>query len=366
MSTIFERKSKTRTMTAIAAVAAATAAGAFSIQTAAADETDHEAAQACSWEALPIPEGLRTTQVTGMSDDGSVIAYQALPVVQNGPEDWVNFPHLYAGGEATEVRMPGEYPELLDVNSAEVAVGLSYVDSAYVPYVWRDGELDVLPSAGSAQARGINEDGDIVGVDQRRPVLWPADGSGPVELPLPDGAESGTAHDIGYDGTVVGAVYDENGTAKAYTWRPDASGDHVGGELPLPPAADPADHWTGIAWDINGDWASGHFYSPGTGSRAQGIRWNLADGTAEMTELNRQVAVSADGTVAGYHPDTDNAAYQDGDTVVELPGVDSDVDLPRDVAVEISADGSLIAGNLYVRQDADGSYVQNAVIWTCE
>lgn len=368
MSSTVRRRFKARKAFMGAAAGAAVAATtALTVQFASAGETEPETAQACGMETLPIPEGLVSTGVSGMSDDGSVIAYYALPLDQSWPDGLGAFPRLYADGEVTDVPMPGDHPRIRDVNSSGNGTGYSTVEGDDVPYLWSDGALTELAIIEiGARAEGINEHGDVVGsgwsFDGGIPLLWPADGSAPVELPMPEGATSGVAHDIADDGTAIGAVYNENGTATAYLWHPDGSGE----ALPAPEGADPGGF--SIAVDINGDWASGTFFVGGAGTQAMGVRWNLAEGTAERTALDDQIAVSADGTVAGYVPGEPTiAAYQSGETVVELPGVvDPATRTVGDEAREISADGTLIAGDVFIELDDANLAVRNAVVWTCE
>jgi hypothetical protein len=363
-TTVQRRSTWRRALTAGISVAAVSGATVFGVQFASAGEAP-ATAQTCGREALPIPEGLVSTRVSGMSDDGSVIAYYALPLDQSWPDGLGAFPRLYAGGEVTEVDMPGDHPRLYDVNASGEAAGYSVVDGRETPYVWSGGvltELTVIEDSG--RAMGINERGDVVGsswsFEGGIPVMWPADGSGPVELAIPEGSRSGVAHDIGDDGTAVGAVYNENGTATAYLWHPDGTGE----ALPAPEGAEPGEGFS-IAVDVNGDWVSGTFFVPGSGAAATGTRWNLAEGTAEVTELDDQVAVSAEGTVAGYTLGTvTKAAYQEGETVVELPGV-AVPEFGGDTAAEISADGTRIAGDVYIETDDAGLPVTNAVVWTC-
>ncbi|WP_133884132.1 hypothetical protein [Glycomyces sp. NRRL B-16210] len=368
MQTTVKRRTARKLLAAGIAAAAAAGTTVVASQFASAEE-DPATAQTCSREALPIPEGLVSTSVSGMSDDGSVIAYYALPLDQSWPDGLGAFPRLYADGEVTDVPMPGDHPRIHDVNSSGTGTGYSTNTLGRdVPYIWSDGTLAELPVAeDGGRALGINEGGDVVGsgasFDGGIPLLWPADGSGYVELTLPDGAISGSAQDIGDDGTIVGAVYDENGTTSAYTWHPD--GTHAA--LPVPEGADPAESFS-LATDLNGDWASGQYFVPGAGTQPLGVRWNLAEGTAERTALDLEVSVSADGTVAGYVPGTPTlAAYQAGATVVELPGVvDPDARVHGDYAQEISADGTLIAGSVYIETDEADLPVTNAVVWTCE
>lgn len=352
-----------RMIAASAAVAAAGASAAFAVQYAAADEP--EAQQTCVFEALPVPEGLESTRVKGMSDDGSVIAYYAEAADPSDPDAPAPRQFLYAGGETTEVPMLNDYAYIDDVNAEAVGVGWAF-QSGYVPFVWRDGELTELPTENGGQAHAINEHGDIVGSREGEegplPVLWPADGTGPVDLPLPDHADEwGEATAIGDDGTIVGHYVIDDGeylTFTPYVWHPDGTS----AELPVPEGADPADV-TGEVHDLKGEWASGFLTSSDRG--ITGVRWNLTDGTAEWTGLRESVAVTADGTVAGQLNDPRVAAYQTGDTVVELPGA-LDPAEADDRARFISADGSQIAGDVLTAVSEDGAYLYNAGVWTCE
>ncbi|MCD0444835.1 hypothetical protein LO763_14550 [Glycomyces sp. A-F 0318] len=356
MSTTAKRTTKGR-KAFMAATAVAAAAGAITlpVQGAAAAETG--APQACAIETLPIPEGLRFTFVTGMSDDGSVVAYRAYPA-DHGYE---RYPLLYADGEVTEVPIPGEDQQIADVNASGDGAGFTFLDGV-VPYAWRDGALVELAAEDGGEANGINERGDIAGARGQYPqvpVVWPAGGEKPVDLPLPEGAGSGTATDIGEDGTVVGYYEDAEGDFTPYAWDADGTGAH----LPLPDGVDPATAHAYVS-DLNGDWASGYLSAPGLDG--VGVVWNLAEGTAEVTGLGGPVAVSAKGTAAGdAFP---HAAYQDqGGKPVELPGVwDPAENYFGDRADQISADGSVIAGNVYAGEDADGRHVLNAVVWDCD
>src|SRR5690606_21301427 len=91
-----------------------------------------------------------------------------------------------------------------------------------------------LPVAGAAEARAINDAGQIVGTrDSRQPVIWHSADSAPVDLRLPDPGWRGEAIDIDEDGTVVGVVHSDDGrTERGYVWFPDGTGRL----LPDPPA----------------------------------------------------------------------------------------------------------------------------------
>ncbi|MDA1368229.1 hypothetical protein [Glycomyces algeriensis] len=360
-----------RALAAATAVAAVAATTVFTTQFASAAETDVAAAQACTLETLPIPEGLfQSAKVTGMSRDGSVIAYQAEPFDYSDPETGLrHYPLLYAGGEVTEVPMPGEWQEIADVNSKGVGAGFAFVNDVPLPYVWRDGTLTRL-LGGQGFAYGINESGDIVGQVYNKdtgvthPTVWRAGTTNPVRLALPENAQWGAATAIANDGRIIGTITlegDHSGDTKPYIW----SSSGVGRMLPMPAGVSLADA-DAHPMEINGDWVSGTLHAPGVD--APGIRWNLAKGTVEMTGLGQSeetVAIGPDGTVVGHVWNAPTAAYQTGATVYELPGlIDAADNLNYDNAEAISADGTLIAG-WAVSGYEGGREMHQAVTWTC-
>ena len=365
MSRMVLRRFKARkAITATAVVAAVAATTALTAPVVSAAENAPEAVQACAMQILPIPEGYQSTRVTGMSNDGSVIAYRAVSPDPEGPRPKQ---FLYSDGEVSEVPMLRDYTTIQDVNAAGVGVGGGWISPKYVPYVWRDGQMSELPNEEGGWAYAINAKGDIVGSLDRDgtsiPVRWPADGTGPVDLALPEGKERGMATGIGNDGTIVGEVMverDNSGNPKPYMWRADGSGTY----LAMPEGADLADVAVGVT-DIKGDWASGWLVAPGVGYG--GVRWNLAKGTAEVVDLDDWVAVSANGTVASHLRDSPIAAYQSGKTIVELPGLLDPADnTSKDNVVAISADASLLAGDVFIGgYDAEEQPLTNAVTWTC-
>jgi uncharacterized membrane protein len=341
----------------MAATALAAAAGAVALPVQGAAAAEDGARADCAVETLPIPEGLRFTFTTGMSDDGSVVAYRAYPL-DFGDE---RYPLLYAGGEVTEVPIPGTDQQVADVNASGFGAGYGYVDGSVVPYLVEGGKVAELASEDGGEANGVNERGDIVGARGQYPqvpVVWPAGEEQPVDLPLPEGAGSGTATEIGDDGTIVGYYEDAEGDFTPYVW--DADG--TGAPLPLPDGVDPATAHSYVA-DLNGDWASGYLSAPGLDG--VGVVWNLAKGTAKVSDLGGAVAVSAEGTAAGdAFP---YAGYQvQGEKVVELPGVsDPEANWFGDQADQISADGSVIAGSVFAGEDESGMHLLNAVVWDC-
>ncbi|WP_155830417.1 hypothetical protein [Glycomyces tenuis] len=353
MSTTVQRHSKPCRALAAAAVLLAAGAGALPAQAASANGTD-AAELSCELETLPIPDGLLFTFTTGMSDDGSVIAYRAYPL----DFGFERYTMLYSGGKVTEVPIPGEDQALNDVNSGGEAAASTWLGDGSVPYAWRGGKAAELPNTGGGEANGINEHGDIVGQSGSQPVLWPAGSEEAVELELPEKAVWGTATDIGDDGTIVGYFSIENGDFKPYAWNSDGTGS----ELPWPEGVEPGTAHSYVS-DLNGQWASGYLDTPE--HPGAGIRWNLAEGTAEVLEIEGPAAVAADGTAAGsLFPD---AAVQTREGVVALPGVSDPADnYFGDQADSISSDGSIVAGSVYVGEDATGMHTLNAVRWTCE
>ncbi|GAB2566676.1 hypothetical protein [Kribbella endophytica] len=329
-----------------------------------AAEADAATQQACAMARLPIPTGYHSTKVTGMSDDGSVIAYRA---VSRGPDGPKPKQLLYSGGKVTEVPMLRDYGTLRDVNAAGVGVGGTFISPKYVPYVWRDGKMSELPTPEGGEAFAINAKGDIVGSRDRGdttvPVVWRAGGNGPVDLALPTGMARGIATQISKDGTIVGEVMaerDNSGKPKPYMWRPDGTRAY----LAMPKGVVRADASVGVT-DIKGNWASGWLSAPSVGYG--GVRWNIANGTANVVPLGDWVAVSANGVVASHRRDSPIAAYRSGTTIVDLPGLIDPADNTfRDNVVAISANASLLAGDVFIGEyDADEQPYTNAVTWTC-
>lgn len=338
------------------ALLAAAAAAVVPLQAAhAAPAGDDE----CVLQELPMPKGLYFSIVTGMSEDGSVIAYRAYPAGLTSDE---RYPLLYQDGEMVEVPIPGEDQQIADVNAEGLGVGFTYLDGVELPYVFRDGEVAELAANDGGAAHGVNEDGDIVGAAGQYPtvpVIWKDGAVKPTELALPDNATSGEARSIDEDGTIIG-YYEDAGTGdyKPYLWHPDGTGE----DLPMPEGVDPATAHS-YASQVAGDWVSGYLSTP---DGVSGIRWNLADGTAEALDLGTAASINEEGTAVGdVEP---YAAFQEEDgKPVELPGVSDPADnYFGDLATEIDDDGELLAGQVYAGEDDAGWHILKAVTWTCD
>lgn len=176
----------------------------------------------CVIERLPIPGEHPMSLVTGADPTGRFILGRSYPSRAAGA-----YPVLiWDDGRATRITLPGVDQSLTDVTTTGVAVGAGWDDQGPEPYLVRNGRVTRLPVTGSANARAINEAGQIVGTrDGRQPVLWPAAGSAPVDLPLPGPDWRGEAVDIDEDGTVVGVISTADGrTEQGYLWLPDRTG----------------------------------------------------------------------------------------------------------------------------------------------
>lgn len=351
-----------RTLLAGTAALAAVAAAALSASAAGAETAEPVAdPAACDIAVLPMPGDTYFSIVTGMSDDGSAIAYRAYPVGLEGEE---RYPMVYLDGEAHKVSMPGTDQTLTDINSSGTAVGSSWVDDLPVTYVWEDDVLTRLTDKGTAAA--INENGDIVGsVEEdgsRIPVIWPAGETEPVGLAVPEGTVDGWASAVEDDGTVVGALRiliegTDLSVSTPYLWHPDCTGER----LPVPEVVGKEDFISTA--DINGDWVIGNLFTP---TLEAGVRWNLADGTVEVLDILGAFSVDAEGTASGDLPPA--AGYQTADgELVELPGVTDPVDnWFGDIATEIDTTGDFLAGQVFAGEDEYGMHILKAVTWTCE
>jgi uncharacterized membrane protein len=91
------------------------------------------------------------------------------------------------GGGSTTVLPPSGFKNIYayDMNDSGHVVGDMWSDTVGVAFIWRGGAPTPLPrlnpDAAFSFAYGINARGDVVGVSDFRPVLWPGGGA-PIEL----------------------------------------------------------------------------------------------------------------------------------------------------------------------------------------
>lgn len=176
----------------------------------------------CAVEPLPVPGRHPMSLVTGADPSGRFLLGRSYP-----PKGTGSYPILiWDNGKATVVKVPGDDQSLTDATSTGTVVGSGWSAKGPLPYLVRDGQVTRLKSNGVAQARAINEAGQIVGSQgDRRPVIWPSVDAAPVELRLPGPGWRGEAIDIDEDGTVVGVVTADGGsTEQAQIWYPDGTG----------------------------------------------------------------------------------------------------------------------------------------------
>lgn len=118
----------------------------------------------------------------------------------------------------------------VDINSADEVAGALFGETtdAWRPVIWRDGEPIVLPlveGASGGEARGLNDEGVAVGVNQpgNVPVRWTEEAV--ARLPVPPETLSAVATGVNNAGTIAGTILQEDRiTRRAVLWH----GDDVG------------------------------------------------------------------------------------------------------------------------------------------
>lgn len=200
---------------------------------------------------------------------------------------------------ATLVKLPslGSNAEAHGINDAgTVIVGHSFDRAGYLyPVKWtaQNGSwvISKLPFAGSAVARGIDNQGNVVGYGAtapRRPIYWPAAGGYTV---LGCDGEIGEAQAISASGQVVVG----QGAGSAMAWHPPAPCTET---LPALEAG-------GTAWAfaVTGDGAViGGRASLASGQRSVPVRWVLTNGQRQIEQLDNR-----SGTVRGANATGDLA-----------------------------------------------------------
>ena len=96
------------------------------------------------------------------------------------------------------------------INESSMSVGYGAADGA-VPKLFTPFGAVTGPFTGYGIANAISDRGWIVGVVDGKPALWRM-GKKLMQLPLPEGTNTGFAVDVNDDGLVVGAVLTSRGT----------------------------------------------------------------------------------------------------------------------------------------------------------
>lgn len=340
----------------LCSAATLTAVTALSAGAANAETTDDlSAAATCTLATIPLPSGTNSSEVLGMSADGTAITYMAFTAAS--PNTTRAF--VRVNGRSTEVNLPGTNDRLYDVNDSGRAVGLGSNTAGNIAYAWEDGVLTRL-STGSGVASSINEAGDIAGSigtsSATRAVYWPAGSTTPVQLAVPAGAVWSSAESIAEDGTVVGLVnfgWEHAWLTKPYVWHPDGTYEELAGPTDI------GDEEYLSVEDAVGNTAVG--YIGGLGSSDTGLRWDLTDGTYEEIGLPYVLDVNSSGTVAGNNG-THAAFETTSGAVTTLPGLTA---TGYSVAQAIADSGKFLSGKVRSGSDANGRSLFRAATWTC-
>ncbi|MFI5913587.1 hypothetical protein [Dactylosporangium sp. NPDC051541] len=241
-----------------------------------------------------------------------------------------------------------------DVNSRGVIVGTrppTEFPDAGTAWVYKDGQVRDLVGA-KAAAVGINDKGQIVGYVGGSGVMWTVDDPNPVPLKVPAGY-SGPARvgGIDEDGTVAGGLK-RDGHDVPVVWLP-------GGEVK------PIDAVGGDEDVSAGAIRNGWVILSGTDRQ---MLWNLRTGGAPV-EMDRSITTGPN--ASGWYVAQTSAAAElvtpRGRVKLAQPA-EAPVGPPGALASSkiqvhaISDDGSLIAGELPVTNQADHAI---AYVWTC-
>ncbi|GAA2785871.1 hypothetical protein [Saccharopolyspora taberi] len=306
-----------------------------------------EPPSSCLIQRLPVPEGSSGSTVTGSGPAGAPLLGHVVAEVSPLTRHLA----LWRDGRVSTAEIPGGFTEAADVNSAGLVVG-NRTNAQNQPESWTYDEKGGFRVVGGGSARAVDGVGRLAGDRQAPtgngppvpvPVVWPAGADAPVDLPMP-GKQTGTATDIGADGTIVGTV----GT-DAYVWRPD--GTH--GPLPRPEGVPPEQALSAIR--ISGPWVVGGDYAP--------VRWNLETGAAERVPgIETPYGINERGWVVGETPEMGGALVADGE-VLPLPTVDGGDGYTHRPAA-LSPDGRTIGGMAQVRGNPS-PVTEEAVVWNC-
>ncbi|MCW3839901.1 hypothetical protein ONA70_07295 [Micromonospora yasonensis] len=304
----------------------------------------------CPVERLPVPPHSVMDMVINMDPTGRYIVGRTNPGGKVGRLDML----IWDNGHLQVVRVPGDQQLPTDINARGVAVGVSG-DIGQQAWMYRDGTVTNLPGMRPTVANAINDEGVVVGWDtRRRPVVWRSPSEQPVALPTPSGVWEGEATDIAADGTIVGML-DKQGAnmPRAYAWLPNGALR----QLPLPVIAGER-AVSSRAMAIVGDWVAGMADSPRGDTPTL---WNLRTGEVrafpELSIGGR--SVSADGWLVG-NQEEGRALLASLQDELTLPDLDNHKSSLANIAVAISQDGRLIAGD-----GSAGGKLPVPVVWRC-
>lgn len=179
-----------------------------------ASATAHAAPQYTATAIGLYPSELYFPNAYAVNDSGTVTGY-GFNGSNNVGFSWQN------GQLTTYGLLPGAWSSGgYDINAAGVTVG----NSGDQAIVWRNGQMQTLPSLGSAtsattyaSASAINDSGLIAGVSGGHAVIW-RDGK-VIALPSLGNESSSTSSGINANGTVVGVSYTETYDPRPLMWQ---------------------------------------------------------------------------------------------------------------------------------------------------
>ncbi len=172
-----------------------------------------------------LPDGFQTDRMlmTAINDRNIIVGWEesSMPSGQAFASNGRLFKSLGT--------LNGGYSYAFDVNNRGTIVGNSDARGVGAAFIWSKGKMAELQPLSDGYSYGIavNDNNDAVGFSwddewQSRAVLWPANGSGPIQLT--GDVERGfpeTAVDINEQGQVVGdvAVDDPESFVHAFRWE---------------------------------------------------------------------------------------------------------------------------------------------------
>jgi hypothetical protein len=246
--------------------------------------------------------------------------------------------------------------QLVDINSAGVAVGYSLDTTGTVPWLYRDNQFVRLPG-GSAEPKSINENNVVVGMADSHPVIWRTPESQPEKLAMPAGYSANRV-EISEEGLVVASAESFTrppGPNRSFVWYPDGTFT----ELERPALSPDYIEWG--ATRIRGEWASGTAY---LNFKYVALRWNLRTGKSEvLPELGGFPSHNEHGWIGAPNP---SPVIRTGTgQLIPLPTNISGVvkDSGFEAVHVLSDNGRYAAGELAVGNSRDNDNV--AVRWVC-
>jgi hypothetical protein len=241
----------------------------------------------------------------------------------------------------SDAELPGEDPQINDLNSSGIGVGSGYTsqDREYA-YAVSKGHATRL-RGGQGEARAINASGMIVGsvggALARVPATWASPDAAPTKLAMPKGMRIGESLDVADDGTILGALApDGTYSLTGYYWSPDGTA-HA---MPLPTVD--GEKSTGFSpTSLNGAWIYGSaVYETKSATSFTAMRYNIATGKYQRLATELQDPVGADnGWILGIGQRGPTLLV--GSKAIVLPKYGEQDDY---FMSSFSADGGVIAG----------------------